>query len=254
MTLELEIEALHLELNEWSKNSYVAQIWWRDDDLHKPTAALDFLLKASSTLPFKPLLAVIPSLTSKDLCSILTGSGLAVGVHGFRHVNHEGNHEKKSEFGPSRRLQDQIDDVKNARQALYELLGESVFDCFVPPWNRLNNSLIPHLPILGLSSLSTFGGRKSKQPCPGLLQINTHVDIIDWKSKRAFIGGESMAAQISNHLTQIRSKFSSKPEPLGLLSHHLQMKKEDWLEFQTVCFALENHPAAYLTNPHELFL
>ena len=253
MTLELELKALDLELNEWSKNSNIAQIWWRDDDLHEPTVALDLLLETSSTLSFNPLLAVIPFLTSKDLPSILISSGLGAGVHGFRHVNYEGSSKKKSEFGPSRRLQDQINDIANARQALYHLLGASVFNCFVPPWNRLSNNLIPHLPRLGFSTLSAFGDRNSELPCPNLVQINTHVDVIDWKRKRAFIGGESMAAKISNQLMQMRLRLSSKPEPLGLLSHHLQMKKEDWLEFQTVCLALENHPAAHLIDPQELF-
>ena len=53
-----------------AKNS-IAQIWWRDDDASRPTSNLDWMLKTIDSLEFKPLLAAIPNLSSRELAKAL---------------------------------------------------------------------------------------------------------------------------------------------------------------------------------------
>ena len=253
MTFEIELQSLKNELDEWSRTETMATIWWRDDDLHQPTAELDLILNTSEITSFKPLLGVIPLLCSQGLSASVKNFNLRIAVHGLLHVNHNSHLDRKSEFGGARYIEDQKRDVKKAKDALTSLFGDSVLNCFIPPWNRISSELVSYLPDLGFSSISTFGDRKTEYPAPNLLQINTHVDLIDWKKSRKFIGGKSMTTQLTNCLRYKRSKELGHFEPIGLLSHHLKMNKKDWEDFETVCFILKNHTAAYLADPNELF-
>lgn len=253
MTLEVELQALKIELDEWSRNQAAATIWWRDDDLHQPTPELELILYTSEITRFKPLLGVIPLLSVQELPASLKNFDARIGIHGLQHINHNIRLARKSEFGSARCIEDQKQDIKKAKDVLLSLFGDSVLNCFIPPWNRISSELVAYLPNLGFSSISAFGERKTKHPVPNLLQINTHVDLIDWKNTRKFIGGESMASQLTNYLRRKRLDTSNHFEPIGLLSHHLEMNKKDWEEFQTVCLTLKKHAAVYLADPIEIF-
>ena len=95
----------------------------------------------------------------------------------------------------------------------------------VPPWNRIAPGLVPTLPEIGFSGLSTFGPRRRARPVRGLLQVNTHVDLIDWKGGRGFVGEEAALAALVAALARART---ATDEPVGLLSHHLAMDGEAW--------------------------
>jgi hypothetical protein len=101
----------------------------------------------------------------------------------------------------------------------------------VPPWNRIAPALVPTLPEIGFSGLSTFGARARARPVRGLRQINTHVDLIDWKGpvdskgKRIFAGEEAVLSALVRALAQARI---GDGEPVGLLSHHLVMDGGTW--------------------------
>jgi len=72
--------------------------------------------------------------------------------------------------------------------ALERLFGGRAQSVMVPPWNRIAPGLVPTLPEIGFRGLSTFGRRRRARPVSGLLQINTHADLIDWKSGGGFAG------------------------------------------------------------------
>ncbi|MDB5488258.1 MAG: hypothetical protein JWQ58_1973, partial [Reyranella sp.] len=95
----------------------------------------------------------------------------------------------------------------------------------VPPWNRIAPVLVPTLPEIGYRGLSTFGPRLRVHPVRGLLQVNTHVDLIDWKAGRVFAGEETVLAGLVTALAQARSGGG---EPIGILSHHLAMDAGAW--------------------------
>jgi hypothetical protein len=66
----------------------------------------------------------------------------------------------------------------------------------------------------------------------GLLQVNTHVDLVDWRGSRGFVGEERALAGLTDGLRQRRLEKSDPrggtAEPIGLLSHHLVMDEPGW--------------------------
>jgi hypothetical protein len=119
----------------------------------------------------------------------------------------------------------------------------------VPPWNRIAAALIPRLSDLGFAGLSTFTPRNAAEPAPGLWQINSHVDLIDWRNGRRFIGEVDAAARMAEVLGAQRLSATDPDEPTGLLSHHLVMPDEAW-GFLSTLFALTNeHPGVRWCAP-----
>ena len=121
-----------------------------------------------------------------------------------------------------------FDEAAKALQRLENLFGSRQFPVFVPPWNRISDDLVAHLPQLGYSVLSTFTPRKTRSPAPGLTQINTHIDPIDWKDTRSLLPEDQLIASITAHLQDRRTGMVDVQEPLGLLTHHLVHDDAIW--------------------------
>jgi hypothetical protein len=62
----------------------------------------------------------------------------------------------------------------------------------------------------------------------GLLQCNAHVDVVDWRRNRAFIGDEAAVDRLVAHLRARRDGGADPDEPTGLLTHHLDMTEGAW--------------------------
>ena len=88
MKSDSETKNLIAELAKWSRKNSIAQIWWRDDDANRRTSNLDWMLKTIDSLEFKPLLAVIPNLSSRELAKTFETHGLPIAVHGLSHSNY----------------------------------------------------------------------------------------------------------------------------------------------------------------------
>ena len=77
----------------------------------------------------------------------------------------------------------------------------------------------PLLPELGYAGLSRFGARD--RPAIGAMRIvNAHVDIIDWKGSRDFVGADAALAQAIRHLQARREAAADPAEATGVLTHH----------------------------------
>ena len=252
MKSDSKTKNLIAELAKWSRKNSIVQIWWRDDDANRPTSNLDWMLKTIDSLEFKPLLAAIPNLSSRELAKALETNGLPIAVHGLSHSNYEPADSRKSEFGPSRTLRNIKKDLIQAKEQLSNIFGDSVIDCFVPPWNRIREDIIPNLSELGFSGFSSFGKRSSKVHESNLKWFNTHVDVIDWRNTRHFIGREAMISQITDNLRRQRTR-SGTSEPVGVLTHHLNMIESDWEEFRNIFTVLKKNNAVRFVDPLELF-
>ncbi len=101
--------------------------------------------------------------------------------HGYAHTNHAVAPEKKIEIGLQRPAMLTLGELGTGWMALEQLFGSRALPVMVPPWNRISPVLVPTLPEIGYRGLSTFGPRPRVHPVRGLLQVNTHVDLIDWK-------------------------------------------------------------------------
>ncbi len=103
-----------------------------------------------------------------------------------------------------------------------ECSGARTLPVLVPPWNRIDPALVPALPGLGFRGLSTFRARRAREAAPGLRQVNTHLDPIDWHGDRGLAVEAGLigivAAQCAGDGGRGRQTWT---KPLAMLTHHL---------------------------------
>lgn len=199
-------------------------IWWRDDDAIEPTTALDRLRKLAHELEMSAHLAVIPASAKDTLVPVIRDDPRLVPlVHGWTHQNTAPEGHKKSEFGVAR--PDAIDDAAHGLQHLQDMFGAQLLPVFVPPWNRIDASVVSELKPLGYAALSTFGPRPTDT---SILQINTHIDPIFWRGHRSLVDPDTLIAQTVALLDARRTSAQDASEPLGFLTHHLVHDTPIW--------------------------
>jgi hypothetical protein len=98
--------------------------------------------------------------------------------------------------------------------------------------------------------MSGYGVRTST--APGIVQVNTHVDIIDWRGTRAFVGEEAALRMAVKHLASRRTGTADAAEPTGWLTHHAVHDKAAW-EFLERLFERTKLRGARWIDPVELF-
>jgi hypothetical protein len=222
-------DAIDAELKEWRNIALRPVFWIRDDDVVDDTPALHRLLKIAQSFEIAIAFAVIPSRVSPDLVKVFRGSRYCVAwQHGNRHVwsdTEEGF--SAGEFGIGRTIDALIDEAVAGHQAMDHAFGVGHWEnVFVPPFHALNPTFKALLPAIGFKGLSA-----GNPPTPKLVtmkEVNAPIDLINWK-KRGFAGSAEVVAQIVKELRRRRCDESETPEPLGILTHHLDFDEECWL-------------------------
>lgn len=251
---EAEIERLRRALDAWGAAGHTLDLWWRDDDLRQPTEALEPLLAMADETGWAPGLAVVPDgMDGEGLAHRLTATGAEVLVHGYAHRNHARPEAKKCEFPASRPLAEMSADALSGLELLRTVFTAKCLSCFVPPWNRIAPVFIKALTGCGYEGLSVYGPRSAVPPAPGLRCANTHIDVIEWRGNRRFIGIEAVCAAITAHLAACRSGAADSLEPCGLLTHHLVMVDADWRALSALAGELAAHEAVRLRAPSDCF-
>jgi hypothetical protein len=148
--------------------------------------------------------------------------------HGVDHRNRAAAGENKTEFPESEPADAAIARLAEGRARLESLAGARSIAVLAPPWNRLPAALVARLTAAGLRGLSTYGARAVAAPAPGILQINTHVDIIAWRSGRGFLGEEDALGLAVRHLAARRAGAVESAEPTGWLTHHACHDEAAW--------------------------
>ena len=218
----MAFELLQDELNKWSDSGRIAQFWWRDDDVQRPTAQLDQLLAISKKQGISLSLASIPHAVEPELGERLAAiDQVCVLQHGFSHQNFALATERKMELGWHRPAAQINAQIASGFAILQSLFGKQFVPVMVPPWNRIDPRVVVSLNAAGLKGLSTLGPRELVFPVDSVKQINVHVDIINWKQGRGFAGTEVCVAQIVRHLSAKREGRADPQEPTGIMSHHL---------------------------------
>ena len=77
-----------------------------------------------------------------------------------------------------------LGEIVQGWQRLKLLFGQRALPVFTPPWNRIAPAVVTALPAAGLAAISTYRPRLEKHAAPGLLQVNAHIDPIDWRKGR----------------------------------------------------------------------
>ncbi|HLY44379.1 MAG TPA: hypothetical protein VKQ73_02270 [Stellaceae bacterium] len=204
------------ELDRWAEAGSTAALWWRDDDAVTATQQLDQLLQLAGAVPLA--LAAIPALALPELAAALSGAaGVAVLQHGWQHANRaEGG--KKSEYPEGRSATVVGVEIAAGRARLRALFGRCVVPIFVPPWNRFAPEHLPRLVENGIAALSTMAHPSGPALPAGLAAIDVHVDLVNWRGDRGFVGTRPALDRLISQLQARRQAGAGGP--IGILTHH----------------------------------
>lgn len=241
---------LSRELDRWGQEKRAATWWWRDDDAVEDTPQLRQLLKIAQD---GLALAVIPDGMQPGLAKALEGyPDVFVLQHGFSHKNQAAPGERKSEF-PNSRAVGEIDAAfREGYRRLEAAFGSRFLPVLTPPWNRIGTLALPRLRNLGFKALSRYQMRSTAE-FHGILQVNTHVDVIDWAGSRGFLGESACLGLLIAHLSARRTGLADRDEPTGLLTHHIVHDAATWRFLQKLRDFLSQQSAARLLDPATAF-
>lgn len=213
------------ELRRWRDAGRPAELWWRDDDATAPSAQLTRLLGLSRNGQVPLALAVVPNAAAPSLFHELAATVL---MHGTDHVNRAPPGAKKTEFPQGEPDEAAMARLAAAHARLKSLARDRYLPVLAPPWNRLRPGLAARLAQCGLRGLSAYGPRASARPASGVHQVNTHVDIIDWRGTRGFVGEDAALGALLRHLSARRCDECDAGEATGVLTHHAAHDEASW--------------------------
>ena len=241
------------ELDAWHGEGRIASLWWRDDDATGPAPALDRLAGLAREHEVTVGLAVIPALARTSLAPWFESARAEVLQHGWAHRSHAAAGEKNIELGRHRAAGVVRAELSDGLAKLRELAGTRFVPVLVPPWNRIDPALIPALPRAGFRGLSTYGPRDAEMPAPRVRQTNTHVDVVDWRGGRGFVGPDRALSAAVAHLAARRERRADPSEPTGLLTHHAVHEESTWTFLARFIERTRDHPAVRWLAPREVF-
>ena len=221
-------EQLAEELKAWRGSGRRPRLWWRDDDATSDQPALRRLLDLPGAEGLPLALAAIPATMEESLIRATQGRGrVALLQHGYQHKNHAAPGAKKRELGDERPLDAVLGELREGQRLGSALFADEWLPILVPPWNRIAPSVAVALPSLGFTGLSTHGRKPS--PPAGLIQVNSHLDIMTWKPAARFRGEQDILADLTAMLRVRRQEDPpGDEEPIGLLTHHKVHDEEAW--------------------------
>jgi hypothetical protein len=245
MNIDPAWQPLLTELARWSRAGRVASFWLRDDDAVKPSAALDRLLGLTGKFAVSVTLAAIPAFTGEPLANRLAEAPwVTVAVHGWSHANYAPDGEKKQELGMHRALDVVLNDLKDGLSRIARLHGRRAIPMLVPPWNRIDASLMPHLAGLGFTALSVFGPARPA----AIPMINSNVDLMDWHGTRRCRDQTVLVGEI---IDQLDRGFHGG-DPVGVLAHHLVHDDGAWAFLERLFEITARHEACRWQSVSEL--
>ena len=238
------------ELELWRQTGATAQLWLRDDDAVEPTPLLEKLVASSGQHDIPLLLCLVPEPTGEALRDWLAPhQHVSVCVHGFAHRNHAPLGEKAQELGPHRPAHEVCAELSAAHKKLRALYDGQLSDILVPPWNRIAPDVVRELRNIGFSAISTFGKASEASVAPDLPQLNTHLDIIDWKGSRGGRDPNWLADELAKLLAEARL---ADGKPIGVLTHHLVHDDLAWEFLEALFQETAEHPAVTWARADDL--
>ncbi len=194
-----------------------AALFFRADDIGVPSLRFSQMIRLFTEYKIPLCLAVVPSwLTYKRHLQLQDATGSSTGYclhqHGWLHKNHESS-GKKQEFGESRPMEAIRQDLVRGGNRLRQLMGNSFFPFFTPPWNRCGSTTLKLLADHDYLGVSRSSGAT---PCcpPELRDIQVNVDLHTRKESSADIA-------LTNLLKELQSSVAGGTS--GIMLHHQRM-------------------------------
>jgi hypothetical protein len=241
----MDWDDLYQELERWRAMDRAATLWWRDDDAADGTPALARLLDAAERAGAPLALAVVPATATEALVrAVNPARGVSILQHGYAHTNHAGPGARAIECGGDRPVETVLSELSHGRRRLVELFADRFRPVLVPPWNRIDDAVAGRIAEAGFSGLSTWGRRPATAAAVGVVAVNTHADLIAWRSGRRFAGVGKVLGEIVRHLADRREGRADPSEPTGILTHHLDHDEAGWAFLAELTLRLGDHPAA----------
>ncbi len=245
---------LERELDAWRAMGRTATFWWRDDDSENDDPAIDHLLAMQRGLGVSIAISAVPAVTDANFAErVFAGSDICVLQHGYAHRNQAPAGDKKCEFPGNRTVRAVCRELEAGARLLRDLFGALSLPVLVPPWNRIHKDWYCQLPGLGYRGLSMFAPRSAAYEVPALRIVNTHVDILDWRGGRAYVGLTNALEQAMSHLQRRRHRDVDADEPTGLLTHHLVHDARCWAFIEEFVGRTKSHPATRWLRAADLF-
>lgn len=217
------------------------RLWWRDDDAGRDHPKLAALLDLAHRREAPLALAVVPAWLEKACAKQILACPMATVLqHGIAHDDHARPPQRKIELGGKASAAELSHGLARSWQHLAQAFGPRAMPVLVPPWNRIDRSLVPKLPTLGFCGLSTFGSRGSRLGADGLVQINTHLDLVAWRDAARPLGLDEACERLASLLSL------ADREPIGILSHHLVMDAVAFALLDRLLGLVQDHPKARL--------
>lgn len=224
--------------------------WWRDDDLDQSSPALLQMLDVLQENGVTPLLATVPGRLHPSAIEATAPYSVRFALHGWMHQSHSTPPAKKSEYGPERPMALRLSEIKDGRLKISVAAGDRALPWFVPPWNRIDEALLPYLPEQGIEVLSAFETlSKPVREVAGLSRLDTHVDLIDWKSGQRPLSSDGICFALADWVERRLEDITQTHKPIGVLSHHLVTANESWQEWTSWVKEISHHPNACWMTP-----
>ncbi len=226
------------------------RLWLRDDDAVATTPALSTFLDLLEAAGIPALLAVIPaSATSPLRAAVARRPRIAAAVHGWAHANHARPGERAQELGPQRPVRTVAAEVRRGLLRLKELFATQALPVLVPPWNRFDEALLPHLRAAGFRAVSAFGTVPASLAAHRLLRFDAHLDLIDWKRARRCRDPRWLVEELARLVAaSARDGFW----PIGVLTHHLVHEVAATHFLEQLFAVTAGHPGAQWLHPTAL--
>ena len=235
------------ELDRLAERGRSVALWLRDDDAVTVTPALRRLTELCDRHGLPILLAVIPEQADRELAAWVADHPILKPTqHGIRHANHAPAGERARELRGLRSLEETIEGLAFGRAKLSTLFGARAADILVPPWNRIDPDVLPFLPAIGFTGLSTCG---EPGPVPaGLAALPCTLDIIDWRNGQVCRPHDKLALR----LAALLAEHGREERPIGLLTHHLVHEEPAWLFLSDLLEQISDHPGLRFTAAEDL--
>jgi hypothetical protein len=192
--------------------------FFRADDIAAPGGRFRHLMEVFSIHRAPLCLAVVPAWLTAARWQAIAGIGKKTpGLwcwhqHGWRHANHA-REGKKQEFGFQRTPADLAHDILCGRQRLRDLMGQSFYPVFTPPWNRCGQEALGVLKASGYVAISRSRGSRPPSPS-GLPSFDVDVDLHTRKDAASGDGWDNLFKELHRAIAR---------GCCGIMIHHQRM-------------------------------